>query len=687
MPQTFDEVIADVFTVKNDTIPQTAWPKLTCGVANEVTFQDSNLKLGDQREVYFQNAGQLRANADIRFLTGAPTATEKLRILPNGNVGIGTTSPQAKLQVSGGAIMPAVGNSNQAGIQFPSNPGGGVGDEAFIRYFATVGEMTKLQIGIGNESNDSIGLVQAGAERLTINNGCVGIGTMTPEGTLDVRGDIRAGNSDIYFTKTDHNHTGVGNTAGFAAIENSANFDALMILGRAGTPQGRTVRLWDYLEVNGLMNVTGNVGIGTTSPQARLQVSGGAIMPAVGASNQAGIQFPSDPGGGGGDEAFIRYFATAGETTKLQIGAGNDADDSIGLVQWGAERLTITSGRVGIGTTTPMTTLHVEPSEVHSGGSGAGFSFSNRETAGLVQFPSSGERWVLYSTGGIARLWSGGDKLAVTSAGNVGIGDSNPAAKLAVHSNTGGNVPAGEFWHGHPNAFWGILSIVTPDLSSWPGGQRAAVAGVADIAGVHGVYARARAGTHALRVEGSAIFSGAKTGYVVDHFVNRVGDALEQGDVVVISKHESAIYSGTDNNIPLPEVDLTDQAYDKRVCGIVAQAVTEHDLPFVESEIAGVNKDLPHEHPLKTLAAPAGDQKQVPDQQMGIMVTLGAYAHCKVDADIAPIEVGDLLTTSPTKGHAQKAIDPSKATGAIIGKALGSLKTGKGKIPVMVMLQ
>ena len=70
-----------------------------------------------------------------------------------------------------------------------------------------------------------------------------------------------------------------------------------------------------------------------------------------------------------------------------------------------------------------------------------------------------------------------------------------------------------------------------------------------------------------------------------------------------------------------------------------------------------------------------------------MMATLGAYAHCKVDADVAPIEVGDLLTTSPTKGHAQKALDPAKAMGAIIGKALGSLKKGKGKIPVIVMLQ
>ncbi len=68
------------------------------------------------------------------------------------------------------------------------------------------------------------------------------------------------------------------------------------------------------------------------------------------------------------------------------------------------------------------------------------------------------------------------------------------------------------------------------------------------------------------------------------------------------------------------------------------------------------------------------------------MVTLGAYAYCKVDADIAAIRVGDLLTTSPTKGHAQKVLEPDKAVGALIGKALGSLKKGKGKIPILVLL-
>ena len=61
--------------------------------------------------------------------------------------------------------------------------------------------------------------------------------------------------------------------------------------------------------------------------------------------------------------------------------------------------------------------------------------------------------------------------------------------------------------------------------------------------------------------------------------------------------------------------------------------------------------------------------------------------YCNVDASHSPIEIGDLLTTSPTQGHAMKADDPLKAFGAVIGKALGSIKEGLGMIPVLVALQ
>lgn len=73
-------------------------------------------------------------------------------------------------------------------------------------------------------------------------------------GAIQATGPVQAANSDLYFTNTAHDHTGFGNTEAYAAIENSRNYDALMILGRAhtGPPLKRTVRLWDYLHVHGV---------------------------------------------------------------------------------------------------------------------------------------------------------------------------------------------------------------------------------------------------------------------------------------------------------------------------------------------------------------------------------------------------------------------------------------------------
>lgn len=89
----------------------------------------------------------------------------------------------------------------------------------------------------------------------------------------------------------------------------------------------------------------------------------------------------------------------------------------------------------------------------------------------------------------------------------------------------------------------------------------------------------------------------------------------------------------------------------------------------------------------------AGDYKPgiVLDKQSSQLnrkpIALIGKVYCKVDARYEPIEVGDLLTTAPTPGHAMKVVDPLKAFGAVIGKALRPLKAGCGLIPILIALQ
>ena len=54
---------------------------------------------------------------------------------------------------------------------------------------------------------------------------------------------------------------------------------------------------------------------------------------------------------------------------------------------------------------------------------------------------------------------------------------------------------------------------------------------------------------------------------------------------------------------------------------------------------------------------------------------------------VAPIEIGDLLTTSARPGHAMKAVESSRAFGAVIGKALEPLASGQALIPILIALQ
>jgi hypothetical protein len=126
-------------------------------------------------------------------------------------------------------------------------------------------------------------------------------------------------------------------------------------------------------------------------------------------------------------------------------------------------------------------------------------------------------------------------------------------------------------------------------------------------------------------------------------------DALQPGMTVCIDpEHEGRLM-------------LSRAPYDRRVAGIVSGA-------------GGVNPGMLMG---QKGSAASGEHP----------VALTGRVYCWVDAQYGAVEAGDLLTTSPTAGHAMKAQDATRAQGAVLGKAMGSLDSGRGLVLVLVGLQ
>ncbi len=123
---------------------------------------------------------------------------------------------------------------------------------------------------------------------------------------------------------------------------------------------------------------------------------------------------------------------------------------------------------------------------------------------------------------------------------------------------------------------------------------------------------------------------------------------IRKGSVVVIDDQHPG------------QLMLSDRPYDTRVAGIVSGANGIHP------GIALHQDDLMN-----------GDQN----------VALSGRVYALADAAYGPISPGDLLTTSGTPGRAMKVTDHARAQGAILGKAMSSLKQGKGLVLVLVSLQ
>ena len=491
-----------------------------------------------------------------------------------GNVGIGTLAPGRVLEVSAADSNTGIkitGTDSQRSWLVAVGVAAGDGQLAFYDFGAAAHRLT-----INKDGNVGIGTTKPTA-RLYVNNLDNSVGTVLAtngEGPAELR--VRS------YTTQPVNVSSFGIVHAFYNDERNGfiNFwrgtstnGGFLTFGTSGSERLR-------------IDTSGNVGIGTTAPSHPFHVHTGE---AVGLFESTGTQ------------AYLRFATNEGLENRVEI--CNRPGGRLALwVAGGGDVFNIyKNGNIGIGNPNfiPQRNLHVEGWEIHSGGGVAGFSFANRDApnkGAFVDAAPAGQRWVWYSVGSVARLWTNvnGDRISVNVLGQFSA-------------------------------------------------------------------------------------AGGKGGYVMDQFINVLDDTLEEGDVVIIGSNHASMYYGTNDGIPIPEVDLTTRAMDTRVCGIVC---TVHGN-VEQSETAKSGRQA---RALTTEELLGGDHTKVQKGQVGWMVTLGAYAHCKVDADIAPIEVGDLLATSPTKGHAQKVNGGAKAVGAILGKALASLSSGKGKIPILVTL-
>jgi hypothetical protein len=208
----------------------------------------------------------------VFFRGNGPNASvELLRIKGNGNVGVGTATPEERLHVAGKILSSTQFlNASSANSNVPC--------------YSFSGDSNT---GMYSAGADTLGFVTGSIERMRVNSsGNVGIGLSNPAYPLEVAGRMRATTSLLVGDSTDTGSSRIISALDSTMTNGSSKF---ITLGKANSLNNQGELQYVHVGDNSALNqltlghfgraslyilANGNVGINTTSPSERLHVIG-----------------------------------------------------------------------------------------------------------------------------------------------------------------------------------------------------------------------------------------------------------------------------------------------------------------------------------------------------------------------------------------------------------------------------